>query len=37
MKGLDNVRTEFSLSALAYNLKRVLTLRTIRELITALA
>jgi len=37
MKGLDNVRTEFSLSALAYNLKRVLTLRTIPELITALA
>ena len=34
-RGLNNVRTEFSLSTLAYNLRRVLTLRTVPELLQA--
>lgn len=35
MRGLENVRTEFSLSSLAYNLRRVLNLRSVAELVEA--
>lgn len=35
-RGLHNVRTEFSLSALAYNLRRVLNLRSLPELLKAI-
>lgn len=37
MRGLDNVRAEFSLSALAYNLKRVLAIVGVPELLKAIA
>jgi transposase len=37
MRRLDNVRTEFSLSALAYNLKRVLNIMSVPDLIRAVA
>jgi transposase len=37
MRGLENVRTEFSLTVLAYNLKRVLGILTIAQMTTALA
>ena len=37
MRGLHNVKTEFSLTALAYNLRRALNLRTVSELIAAVA
>ena len=37
MRGLDNVRAEFSLSALAYNLKRVLRIVGVPELLKAIA
>lgn len=36
MRGLENVRTEFSLSTLAYNLRRVLTLRSVPDLLAAI-
>lgn len=36
MRGLERVRAEFSLSALAYNLKRVLNLKSVGELLAAL-
>lgn len=35
-RGLDNVRTEFSLSSLAYNLRRALNLRGVEGLLAAL-
>lgn len=37
MRGLDNGRTEFSLSALAYNLKRVPRIMGVPELLKAIA
>jgi len=37
MRGLENVRTEFSLSAFAYNLKRVLNIMSVPDLIRAIA
>lgn len=37
MRGLDKVRGEFSLTALAYNLRRVLNLVGLHELMAALA
>ena len=37
MRGLDKVRAEFSLTALAYNLRRVLNLVGFTELMDALA
>ncbi|HXI11764.1 MAG TPA: transposase [Thermoanaerobaculia bacterium] len=37
MRGLDNVRAEFSLSALAYNLKRVLAIVGVPALLEAIA
>jgi transposase len=37
MRGLANVRGEFSLTALAYNLKRVLNLVKFPELMAAVA
>lgn len=37
MRGLENVRTEFSLSAFAYNLKRVLNILSVQDLIKAVA
>jgi hypothetical protein len=36
MKGLKNVRAEFSLSCLAYNLKRVLNILGVPQLLVAL-
>jgi transposase len=36
MRGLEKVRAEFSLSALTYNLRRVLNLRSIEQLLAAL-
>ena len=36
MRGLDKVRAEFSLTALAYNLRRVLNIVSFRDLIAAL-
>jgi hypothetical protein len=36
MRGLARVRAEFSLSALAYNLRRVLNLRSVGQLLAAL-
>ena len=36
MRGLENVRAEFSLTALAYNLRRVLNLVGFTELMAAL-
>lgn len=36
MRGLHNVKTEFSLTALAYNLRRALNLRSVEDLIAAL-
>lgn len=36
LKGLEKVRAEFSLSALVYNLRRVLKLRSVEELLKAL-
>ncbi len=35
MRGLEKVRAEFSLTALAYNLRRVLTIPGVRPLLTA--
>lgn len=35
-RGLERVRGEFSLSALAYNLRRVLNLKPMSELLSAL-
>lgn len=35
MRGLENVRTEFSLTVLGYNLSRVLNLRSVLELVEA--
>jgi len=35
MKGLENVRAEFSLTALAYNLRRALNLLGVRTMIAA--
>ena len=35
MRGLEKVRGEFSLTALAYNLRRVLTILGVRALLTA--
>jgi transposase len=37
MRGLDNVRAEFSLSALAYNIKRVVAIVGVPELLAAIA
>ena len=37
MRGLENVRGEFSLTALAYNLRRVLNLVGLTELMASLA
>jgi hypothetical protein len=37
MKGLENVRAEFSLSALTYNLRRVLNLFSVTDLLTKLS
>jgi hypothetical protein len=37
LKGLEKVRTEWSLITLAYNLKRVLNLISIEKLIAAVA
>ena len=36
MKGLENVRAEFSLSTLAYNIRRVLNILGVQRLIAAL-
>ena len=36
MKGLEKVRGEFSLSALAYNIKRAINLLGVRQLILAM-
>lgn len=36
MRGLDNVRAEFSLTALAYNLRRLITLMGVPALVAAL-
>lgn len=36
LKGLEKVRGEFSLSALCYNLRRVLSMKTVAELLAAL-
>jgi hypothetical protein len=36
MRGLEKVRAEFSLSALSSNLRRVLNLRSIEQLLAAL-
>jgi transposase len=35
MRGLEKVRAEFSLTALAYNLRRVLTILGVSPLLTA--
>ena len=35
MRGLDNVRAEFSLTALAYNIKRAITIVGVSTLIAA--
>ena len=37
MRGLENVRGEFSLTALAYNLRRVLNLVGSKDLLAAVA
>ena len=37
MRGLENVRGEFSLTALAYNLRRVLNLVGFKDLLAAVA
>ena len=37
MRGLENVRGEFSLTALAYNLRRVLNLVGLKDLLAAVA
>jgi hypothetical protein len=37
MRGLEKVRTEFSLTALAYNLRRVLNIVEFAELMAAVA
>jgi hypothetical protein len=37
MRGLDNVRPEFSLTALAYNLRRALNILGIERLMDAVA
>jgi transposase len=36
MRRLDNVRAEFSLTALAYNIRRVITLLGVPTMITAI-
>jgi len=37
MRGLEKVRAEFSLSALVYNMRRVLNLRSVEVLLAALS
>jgi transposase len=37
MRGLENVRAEFSLSALIYNLKRVINILGVPKMLEALA
>jgi hypothetical protein len=37
MRGLENVRAEFSLTALVYNLRRALNILGVRKLLAAVA